>query len=94
VAKLSLTSKALHLLGSFFIGTPESLHMPADFYFEKGDRQLPTVQEMQQFVTQRNRLTVDAVRRGLLVRMGILTSVASVSVALAILLILNPFFHH
>lgn len=88
----SLTSKALHRLGCFFIGTPESMRMPPDFYFEKGDRQVPTVPEMQQFVTQRNRLMVDAVRRGLLVRLGILTSVAAVAVS--ILLVLNPMFHH
>ena len=89
----SLTSKVLHRLGCFFIGTPESMRMPPDFYFEKGDRQVPTVAEMQQFVTQRNRLMVDAVRRGLLVRLGILTSVATVAIALGLLAVLNPIFH-
>lgn len=90
----SLTSKALHRLGCFFIGTPESMRMPPDFYVEKGDRQVPTVGEMQQFVTQRNRLMVDAVRRGLLVRLGILTSVAAVAGALALLLLVYPLLPH
>lgn len=38
---ISLTSKVLHRLGSLFIGTPESLGMPADFYTDVGDREQP-----------------------------------------------------
>lgn len=78
----SLTSKALNFLGRFFIGTPESMHMPPDFFYEKGDRAVPTVIEMQQFKTQRARLTVDALRRGLFLRMGVFTTIATLGLVL------------
>lgn len=44
---ISLTSKVLHRLGSFFIGTPHSLgEMPDDFYFDIGDRVQPMPQDI------------------------------------------------
>jgi hypothetical protein len=89
MAKFSLTSKALNLLGSFFIGTPESLKMPPDFFAEKGDRAVPTVSGMQQFKTQRDRLTIDAVRRGLFLRVGVLTTIASLALAMGSLFIVG-----
>jgi hypothetical protein len=83
MAKLTLTSKALHFLGSFFVGTTESLHMPPDYFTEKGDRDEPSVHEVQQFKVQRDRLTVDAVRRGQVMRVGVLTVFAVLALNMA-----------
>lgn len=87
----SLTSKALNFLGGFFIGSPESMHMPSDFFYEKGDRGVPTVVEMQQFKTQRARLTVDAVRRGLLLRVGVFTTIAALALSIGSLFVTGAF---
>lgn len=70
----SLTSKALDFLGRFFIASPESLGEPIDFYWEKGDRIVPTLAQMQTRKVQGKRLRTDAFRRALTLRVAMISS--------------------
>lgn len=58
----SLQSRVLHWLGCVFIGQPEALGMPTDFYFARQDRHLPTPAEGDSWQKMRFRVYVDRVR--------------------------------
>lgn len=73
----SPTSRVLHRLGCLIIGTPESMHMPRDFYREKGDRDLPTATEILDHKVQRDRIAVNTYRLQLFPRVGWLTFIAA-----------------
>jgi hypothetical protein len=82
--KLSLSSRALDLVGRTLIASPASLKMPADFYHLPGDRVLPSSAEYAQAKTRPQRIAVDAFRRRLLVGVA-LGSSAAAAVACAVL---------
>lgn len=66
---ISLRSMILHSVGCLFIGTPEALNMPGDFYYIEGDRNIPHPNE---YVWERQRelLFVDTFRRNLTEKLG------------------------
>jgi hypothetical protein len=79
----SPTSKVLHRLGCFFIGTPASLSMPRDFYREKGDRDMPTAKEIMEHKVQRDRVAVNTYRLQMTPLVARYTSIAAFVVCLA-----------
>lgn len=62
--EVSLRTLILHSVGSLFIGTPDELSMPADFYFIEGDRDIPHPNDYS-WHKQRDLLYVDNFRRKL-----------------------------
>lgn len=79
----SPTSKILHRLGCLLVGTPESMRMPPDFYFEKGDRKKPLEGEISLHPVQRDRVAVDSFRRLLTQRVAWLSAFASLAICCA-----------
>lgn len=67
---ISLTSKVLHRLGSFVIGTPESLAMDEDFYFDVGDRVQPMPQDIRKRDVLADKIMTNVYRLGLTYRIG------------------------
>lgn len=59
---ISLRSLILHSVGCVFIGTPDGLDMPNDFYFIEGDRHIPHPNDYE-WGRQRDLLFVDTFRR-------------------------------
>lgn len=59
---ISLRSLILHSVGCVFIGTPDGLNMPSDFYFIEGDRHIPHPNAYE-WGRQRELLFVDTFRR-------------------------------
>lgn len=58
----TFTSHIAHRLGSALIGSPESMSMPDDYYFEKFDREKPTADEIKTPQEQLVRLSTTAFR--------------------------------
>lgn len=63
-SEVSLRTLILHSVGCIFIGSPDDLSMPADFYFIEGDRDIPHPNEYS-WNKQRDLLYVDTFRRKL-----------------------------
>lgn len=61
---ISLRSLILHTIGCLFVGTPDGIDMPADFYFIEGDRYIPHPNDYS-WERQRELLFVDTFRRSL-----------------------------
>jgi hypothetical protein len=70
-------------MGCLFIGTPQSMRMPPDFYFEKGDRKPPLEGEIYMHPVQRDRVAVDSFRRLLTQRVAWLSAIASLAICFA-----------
>lgn len=92
--KLSLSSRALDLVGRTLIASPESLKMPADFYHLPGDRLLPSSAEYAQAKTRPQRIAVDAFRRRLLVGVALGSSAAAAAACVALSLLARAFGAH
>lgn len=84
---ISIVSRALHWLGAVFIGSPDSLQMPASFYHLDADRPKPTSDELENGMYQRNAIGCDTFRRELTRRVALAASAASAAVVLVIALI-------
>lgn len=84
---ISLRSYVLHTVGCIFVGTPQALDMPPDFYFMQGDRNVPHPNDYT-WERQRELLYVDIVRRRVLGR------VANFSMIVAILLLAASMLLH
>jgi hypothetical protein len=61
--RLTFTSSIKHWLGCALIGTPESMSLPNDYYFEKSDREKPTAEQINTTEEQKVRISTDAFRR-------------------------------
>ena len=81
---ISLTSKVLHRLGSFFIGTPESLRMDPDFYFDMGDRIQPEQRAIRDKEVLRGKIGTNVYRLSQTYRVGPIVSVAAFVVILGL----------
>ena len=66
---ISMRSMILHTVGCIFIGTPNALNMPNDFYYIEGDRNIPHPNEYK-WGRQRELLYVDTFRRILTEKLG------------------------
>jgi hypothetical protein len=66
---ISMRSMILHAVGCIFIGTPDALNMPNDFYYIEGDRNIPHPNEYK-WERQRELLYVDTFRRILTEKLG------------------------
>lgn len=60
---LTITSSIKHWLGCALIGTPESMSVPDDYYYEKSDREKPTAEQINTTEEQKVRISTDAFRR-------------------------------
>ncbi|WP_233842270.1 hypothetical protein [Dyella sp. 2HG41-7] len=84
---ISLTSKVLHRLGSIFVGTPESLGMDADFYFDMGDRVQPLPQDIRKRDVLADKLMTNVYRLSLTNRLGLVLSGLCFAVVLGLSLV-------
>ena len=94
--KLSLTSRVLDRLGRAFIGNPEALMVPGDFFHVPGDRYIPGSEMLAKPRTIPYRIAVDAFRRRVMTAVAWSTSGYALALCLFLHLLVLAFraAHH
>jgi hypothetical protein len=82
----SLASHFMAWLGRRLIVAPETIQAPKDFYYEPGDRDMPSRAEMLRPEVQRERIRVDAIRRALFERVGLLSTIFAFAICVTSIL--------